>query len=120
MSNSGVSRRKRDKGGHTTSGRQHGSSETLVFFSCVNIGVQSQLSSQGINYDRTFANGSLRRIRLLTTTWHVAPIASKQRSGFSKEVSPPNGNPMVRCCGSTENVRSPIISSAMAADSHLL
>ncbi|KAI0265236.1 hypothetical protein BGY98DRAFT_1181612 [Russula aff. rugulosa BPL654] len=31
------------------------------------------------------------------------PIASKEPSGFSKEVSSPNGNPMVRFCGSTEN-----------------
>jgi hypothetical protein len=42
---------------------------------------------------------------------HVVPIASKNPSGFSKEVSSPNGNPMVRFCGSTENVRSPDISS---------
>jgi hypothetical protein len=40
------------------------------------------------------------------------PIASKQRSGFSKEICLPNGNPMGRFCGSTENVRSPGISSA--------
>jgi hypothetical protein len=32
MFNSGVSRGKRDKGSHTTSGRRHGSSETLVIF----------------------------------------------------------------------------------------
>jgi len=32
MFNSGVSRGKRDKGSHTTSGRRHGSSETLVVF----------------------------------------------------------------------------------------
>jgi hypothetical protein len=51
---------------------------------------------------------------------HVVPIASKERSGFSKEVSSPNGNLMVRFCGSTENVRSPHISSAMATDSNLL
>jgi hypothetical protein len=82
--------------------------------------VQAQSSSQGINYDRTFANGSLRPIPLLTTTLHVVPIASKEPSGFSKELSSPNGNLMVRYCGSTENVRSPYISSPMAADTHLL
>ena len=55
----------------------------------------------------TFANGSLRRIRRLTTTLHVVPIARKQQSGFSKGVSSPNGNLMVLFYGSTENVRSP-------------
>jgi hypothetical protein len=89
------------------------------FSLCVDIGVQAQSSAQGINYDRTFANGSLRRTPLLTTTLHVVPIASKQRSGFSKEVFSPNGNRMARSCGSTENVRSPDISSAKAADSYL-
>jgi hypothetical protein len=74
--------------------------------------VQAQASVQGINYDRTFADGSLRRIRLLTTTLRAAPIASEQRSGFSKKVSSPNGNPMGRFCGSTENVRSPDFSRA--------
>ena len=86
---------------------------------CVGIGVQSKASLQGINYDRTFANGSLRPIPLLTTTLPVVPIASKEPSGFSKEVSSPNGNQMVRFCGSTENVRS-YISSPMVADSHVL
>ena len=84
------------------------------------MGVQTQASSQGINYDRTFADGSLHRIRLLTTTLHVVPIASKKQGGFLKGVSSPNGNPMVLSCGSTENVRSPYIFSALAADIHLL
>jgi len=88
--------------------------------SCVAIGVQTQASSQGTNYDKTFTNGSHRRIHLLTTTLPVVPIASKEQSGFSKEVSSPTGNPMVHFCGSTENVRRPDISSAMAADNHLL
>ena len=87
---------------------------------CVDIGVQTQASSQGTNYDRTFSDGSLRRIHLLTITLHVVPIASNEPNGFSKEVSSPNGSPMVRFCGSTENVRSPDISSAMPADTHLL
>jgi len=82
--------------------------------------VQAQASEQGANYDVTFANGSLRRILLLTTTLHVVPIASKERTGFSKEVSSPNGNPMGRFCGSMENVRSPVISNTVAADSPLL
>ena len=87
---------------------------------CISIRVQTQASSQGTNYDRTFSDGSLRRIRLLTTILHVVPIASKEPSGFSKEVSSPNGSLMVRFCGSTENVRSPDISSSMVADTHLL
>ena len=90
------------------------------FSFCVDIGVQTQTSSQGTNYGRNFANGSLHRIRLLIRTLHMVPIASKQRTGFSKEVSSPSGNPMVRFCGYTENVRSPDISSAMAADTHFL
>jgi len=73
---------------------------------CIDIAVQSQASLQGTNYDRTFANGSLHRIRLSTTILHVVPIASKERIGFSKEASSANGNPMGRFCGSTENVRS--------------
>jgi hypothetical protein len=77
------------------------------FSFCVDIGVQAKGSLQGINYDRTFADGSLRRIRLLITTLPAPPIASKQPTGFSKEVSSPNGNPMAHFCGSTENVRSP-------------
>ena len=88
-------------------------------FYCVDIGVQTQASSQRINYDRVFANGSLHRIRLRTTTLHVVPIASKERIGFLKGVSSPNGNPMGRFCGSTENVRSPETSCTMTADSHV-
>ena len=86
---------------------------------CVGIGVQTQASSQGINYDRTFANGSLRRIHLLTTTLHVVPIASKERSGSSKGVSSPNGKPMGRFCGSTGSVCSFEISTPMTTDSRL-
>ena len=86
----------------------------------VGIHVQTQASSQGTNYDRTFSDGSLRRIRLLTTILHAVPIASKEPSGFSKEVSSPNGNLMVRFCGSTESVRSPDISSSMTAETHVL
>jgi hypothetical protein len=47
-----VPRGKGDKGSHTTSGRQHGSSQTLVIFFCVGIAVQAQASSQGANYPR--------------------------------------------------------------------
>ena len=82
--------------------------------------MQANSSSQGINYDMNFANGSLRPTRLLITTLHVVPIASKERTGFSEEVSSPNGDLMVRFCGSTENVRSPDFSSAMASDRDLL
>ena len=80
--------------------------------------MQAQSSSQGINYDRIFANGSPHLIRLLIKTLHVVPIASNQQSGFSKEVSSPNGKSMGRFCGYTESVRSPDIPSAMPADSH--
>ena len=122
------------KGSHTTSGRQHGSSQrqhrssqrqhgssqTLVIFFNFDIGVQAQASSQGINYARTFSNGSLRRIRQLTTPLPVVPITRRYRSGFSVGVFSPNGSPMDRFCGSTENVRSPHLSSATDADAHLL
>ena len=72
--------------------------------------MKANLSLQGINYDRTFVNGSLHRIPLLTTILPAPPIASKQPSGFSKELSSANGNPMGRFCGSTENVRYPDLS----------
>src|SRR5258708_7710843 len=115
------------KGSHTTSGRQHGSSQrqhgssqTLVIFFNFDIGVQAQASSQGINYARTFSNGSLRRIRQLTTPLPVVPITRRYRSGFSVGVFSPNGSPMDRFCGSTENVRSPHLSSVTIADGHLL
>jgi hypothetical protein len=86
--------------------------KSLSFSFCVDIRVQANESLQGINYDKTFADGSLPRIPLLTTTLPVAPIASKQRTGFSKEVSSPNGSPRARFCGSTENVRSSDLSGA--------
>src|SRR5258708_3227117 len=86
----------------------------------LDIGVQTQASSQGTNYARTFAGGSLRRIRLSTTTLPVVPITRKNLSGFSVGVSSPNGSPMPHFCGSTENVRSPDLSSATDADAPLL
>jgi hypothetical protein len=86
--------------------------KSLSFSFCIDIGVQAKTSLQGINYDKTFTNGSLHRIPLLTTTSPVVPIASKQPSGFSKEVSSPNGSPAAHFCGSTENVRSPDLSRA--------
>ena len=72
----------------------------------------AKVTSQGINYDTTFADGSLHRIPLLTTTLPAALIASKQPSGFSKEVSSPNGNLAAHSCGSMERVRSPDLSRA--------
>ena len=78
------------------------------------VDMQANPSLQGTNYDRTFVDGSLPRIPLLTTILPAPPIASKQQAGFSKEVSSPNGNPMARFCGSTENVRSPDLSRADA------
>ena len=106
--NSDVPRRKTDEGCHTTSRRRHGSSKTLViFFFLHSHGMQAKAFLQGIKYDRTFGDGSLPRIHLLTTTLLVVLIASKQRTGSSKEVSSPNGNPMGHFCGSTESVRSP-------------
>ncbi len=120
MFNPDVFRGKRDKGTHTTSGRQHGSGQTFVIFFYVDIGVEVQASSQGTNYARTFSNGSLCQIRLLTTTLPVVPITRKQRSGFSMGVSSPNGSPMARFCGFTGNVRSSDLPSATVADDHLL
>jgi hypothetical protein len=86
--------------------------KSYSFSFCVDIGVQAKASLQGISYDSTFVDGSLRRIPQLTTTLPAVPIASKQPNGFSKEVSSPNGNPMGHFCGSTENVRSPDLSRA--------
>jgi hypothetical protein len=86
--------------------------KSLSFSFRVGIGVQAKASLQGINYDCTCAYGSLHRIPLLTTTLPAAPTASKQRTGFSKEVSSPNGTPMAHFCGSTENVRSPDVPRA--------
>ena len=74
--------------------------------------MQAKASLQGINYDRTFADGSLRQIRQLTTTLPAVPIAGKMRTGSSKEVSSTNGNTMGHFCGSTENVRSLDLSRA--------
>ena len=85
-------------------------SESFSLF--VDLDVHAKSSLQGINYNRTFVDGSLPRIHLLTTTLPAAPTASKQRNGFFKEVSSPNGNPMARFYGSTENVRSPDLSRA--------
>jgi hypothetical protein len=82
------------------------------FSLCVDIRVQAKASLQEINYDMTFADGSLRRIPLLTTTLPAPPIANKQRTGFSKEVFSLNGNPMAHFCGSTESVRPSDLSRA--------
>ena len=68
-----------------------------------------QPSSQGTNYDRIFSDGSLRRIHLRTTTLRVVLTTREQRTGFSKAVSLPDGNLLVRFYGFTENVRSPTI-----------
>ena len=86
--------------------------KSLSFSFCVDISEQAKASQQGINYDRTFANGSLRQIPLRTTTLPAPPIASKKQSGFSKEVLSPNGNPMVHFSGCTGNVRSLDLSRA--------
>jgi hypothetical protein len=112
--NSDAPRGKRDEGNHATSRRRHGSSEALVFFFCIDIGMQAKASFQGINYNKTFADGSHRQIPLLIITLPAALIASKRPSGFSKEVFSPNGNPMAHFCGYTENVRSPDLSRADA------
>jgi hypothetical protein len=110
MFNSDVSRGKSGKGSHTTNGKRHGSSKTFVIFPTallLVLGVQAQVSSQGTNYDRTFSDGSLRRIRLLITTLHVVLTTREHRSGFSKAIRSRDGNPLVLFCGFMENVRSP-------------
>ena len=82
---------------------------------------RAQPSSQGTNYDRTFSNGSLRLIRLLTTTLRVVPITRERPNGFSKAVSSRDGNPLVRSCGFTESVRFLFyFINLITADGHLL
>ena len=108
--NSVVPRGKRDKASYSASRRRHGPSQKFVISFCIDTGMQAKTSLQGINYDTTFINGSLHRIPLLTITLPAVLIASKQPSGFSKEISSLNGNPMAHFCGSTENVHSPHLS----------
>ena len=67
-----------------------------------------------------FANGSLRRIRLLTTTLRVVSTTRNTRGGFSEAVFSWNGNPLDRFCGFTESVRSAALSSLTVIDVHLL
>ncbi len=71
------------------------------------MGVHAQAYSQGTNCARTFADGSPRRIHLLTITLPAVPITSKWPNGFFMEVSSLNGNPMLLFYGSMGNVRSP-------------
>ena len=68
-------------------------------------GRRAQPFSQGINYDRTFSNGSLRLIRLLTITLRVVLTTRERPNGFSKAVSSRDGNPLAHSCGFTESVR---------------
>jgi hypothetical protein len=62
-------------------------------------------SFQGINCVKTFTNGYPHRIRLRTTTSHVALITKEQRPGSSKGASSRNGCPRVQFFGFTVNVR---------------
>ena len=91
---------------------------TLTPLSAVTVLAQS--SSQGSNYKSVFTDGSLRRIRLVTTTLRVVPATRYTQSGLSEAVFSRNGNPLDRFCGLTENVRSAALSSLMATDVHLL
>ena len=63
-------------------------------------------SSQGINYDRIFVDGSRHQIHLQITISHATPITRERRPGFSKEGCIRNGSHQVpsRYSGSMENV----------------
>jgi hypothetical protein len=57
--------------------------------------MQAQLSSQGINYDRIFVDGSRHQIHPRITISRVTPITRERRPGFSKEGRIRNGNRQV-------------------------
>jgi hypothetical protein len=44
--------------------------------------MQAQSSSQGVNYDRIFVDGSRHQIHLRITTSHATPITGERRPGF--------------------------------------
>ena len=64
----------------------------------------AQPSSQGINCDKTFIDGSPHQIRPRTITLPVALITREPQLGSFKAVYLINGNPHLRFSGSMENV----------------
>jgi hypothetical protein len=84
------------------------------------LAVPAQPSSQGTNYGTSFPNGSLRQIRLLTTTLRAVPTTRETRNGFSKAAFSRNGNPLDRFYGFTVNVCFYQLSNLTAANAHVL
>ena len=68
----------------------------------------AQPSSQRINYDRIFVDGSPHRIPPRIITLPVVLIIRGLQLGSFKEVYMMNGNRHLRLSGSTENVRLPL------------
>src|SRR6266567_941583 len=68
--------------------------------------MQAQTLSQGINYCRTFVDGSCHQIHLQTITLHVVLITTERQTGSLMEPFIRNGDQQVpRLSGSMENVR---------------
>ena len=67
--------------------------------------IQAQSSSQGVNYDTIFVDGSLHQIRRRIITLHVVLITREPQPGFFKAAYIMNGNLHLRFSGSMENVR---------------
>ena len=88
------------------------------FHNVLVLDTRSQASSQGANYDRTFVDGSLHRIRPPTITLRAALVTKGQQSGSFKEVSLKDGNPLVPCCGFMASVRSCYHSNSILANDH--
>ena len=57
--------------------------------------MQTQSSSQGINYYRIFVDGSHHKIHLRIIISHATPITRDRRPGFSKELCTRNGSQRV-------------------------
>ena len=62
-------------------------------------------STQGINYDRIFVDGSPHQIHPRTITLRAALITREPQLGSRKEAYIVNGNQHLRFSGSMENVR---------------
>src|SRR5713101_7634589 len=57
--------------------------------------MQAQPSSQGINYDKIFVDGSRHRIHLRITISRATPITRERRPGFLKEGHIMNGSQQI-------------------------
>src|SRR5713101_7461755 len=71
--------------------------------------MQAQSSSQGINYDRIFVDGSRHQIHLRITISRATPITMERQPGFLKEGRIKNGDQQIpgRYSGFMENVCPP-------------